>query len=327
MIITKTNHRISILGGSTDTIPHLATGKSGIVLGFGLAQYTTASVRYLPKYFDYKSRLAYSKIETVKSNVDIEHRVIKEALRYFDLDDGIEITHIADVPSYSGLGSSSSFLVNLINCLAHLKGYKPTPMDLYLWATDIEQNKLKENVGLQDSLWAAYSNIGYMKFKSREEVQYIPIHYTKDALEDLERHCMLFFTGGRISSQVTKYYKNFGSQAYQMDRLVDMTNMGIEALKARNYPQLSKLMGASWDIKRGLDASISGPKIDEANEKVKKHGGFMKLCGGGGGAGCIFILCPPDEHDNIRKDLTDFTEIQVKVDTEGPRIIFNNGEH
>ena len=326
MIIVRSPHRCSILGGGTDVIPYVSRPqKYSLVLGFGLAQYNFLTLRNLPKFFpDYKTRLSYSQIEFVQDNSLIQHKVIKAALEYFDLDDGLEMSFLSDVPSKSGLGSSSSFLVSLIHALARLKNCHPTPLDLYKWAVDIEQNKLKENVGLQDSAWASLSGIGYIRFKEISDVQYTPIHMTNEEIRNFERHILLFYTNiPRVSSNVAKYYPSLALKDYEMDRMLDLTHAGIDLLKEKKYLQLGALMEQSWALKRSFDQNISSSFIDNVHDIITENSGFCKVTGAGGG-GCILAFVPPEKQSSVRTELKDLTEIKVKIDMLGSHVIYED---
>lgn len=203
------------MGGGSDVLENV-NRSYGLVLGAAIRQYSYITARYLPQFSGYKTRLSYSKIELVNQNDEIEHNVIRAVLDYLDITEGVEISHLSDIPGKSGLGSSSSFLVGLLNALSHLKGMSPSKMDLYLAAVDIEQNHLKETIGLQDSMWAVFGGMASVKFLDMYDMIYRPFHMTTVEMQRLESHLMLFYTKTqRMSSEIAaKYYPSLTDRCW-----------------------------------------------------------------------------------------------------------------
>lgn len=323
MIISRTPVRTSFLGGGSDTIENV-NRSYGLVLGAAIQQYSFVTARYLPQYSGYKTRLSYSKIETVNDNSEIEHRVIKSVLEYLDITDGVEIGHESDIPGKSGLGSSSSFLVGLLNSLCHLKGLTPSKMDLYLAAVDIEQNFMKETIGLQDSMWAVYGGLATVKFTSMYDMIYRPFFLTTKELERFESHIMLFYTKTqRMSSEIAaKYYPTMTEKSLEMDAIVELARQGRELIKRKDYLGLGNLLGESWKLKKSLHPDISNTQIDEINEIISNNSGYSKVSGAGGG-GSILAIIPPEKRQIIKAEVGERAiEIPVKIDYSGSTIIY-----
>ena len=321
MILTKTPIRISFLGGGTEYLSW-CQDNVGMVLGCTIQQYSYLGIRKLPEFFDYKTRLSYSKIETVESNDDIEHKVIREAIKYFNIKDGLEISHMADVPSKSGLGTSSSFLVGLVNGLGKLCDLGLSKKDLYNYATDIEQNHLKESVGLQDSAWAAFGGIGAIEFRGRDDVTYKQFQMTTEELKEFESHVMLFYTKmPRTSSDVaSKYVPSLKDKEHEMMFLVELVRQGMECFKRKDYIQLGRLLRENWNLKKSLHKDISNTYLDYLNKLVEDCGGYSKISGAGGG-GSLLVITEPPNRTKIKEALKDVVELPVKIDLYGSRIL------
>lgn len=323
MITVKCPVRISFVGGGSDVLSNVLR-KYGLVVGCSIQQYSYFNIRYLPKFFDYKTRLSYSEIETVKYNWDIKHKVMRAAIKYFDIQEGLEITHISDIPSYSGLGSSSSFLVGLLHGLAELRKIPHSKMDLYNWAVDIEQNVLREVIGLQDSAFAALGGLASIKFRNVDNLEYNPIFLSSDEIEKLQSHILLFYTKiPRVSSNVaSKYYHQIINKEEEMDNLLNLAHLSIEAIRRKEYMTVGKFMGESWKIKQSLHPDVSNPIINQLCEKVNECGGYIKVTGAGGG-GSLLVFAESNTHEKIRQILGHLVEIPVKIDWEGSKVIFN----
>lgn len=321
MITIRVPVRVSFLGGGSDVLPSVAK-RPGLVLGCSIQQYSTIIIRHLPPYHPYKTRLSYSKIETVNDNYEIEHNVIRNVLKMFGIEKGVEISYISDIPSGSGLGTSSSFVVGLIHGLAEFIGSKYSKLDLYRWAVELEQDYLKENIGLQDAMWAAMGGLAHAKFKSKYEIEYSPILLSRQEIEKFESHLLLFFTKiPRSSSAIAgQYYDKLGEKKDEIGELLELTKMGIEAINRKDFLDVGRFMYDSWLIKKSLHPDISPPLIEDYCSRVKDCGGFVKLTGSGQ-SGCLLIIAPPKTHSDIKDALKDLIEIPIKISEEGSRRI------
>jgi D-glycero-alpha-D-manno-heptose-7-phosphate kinase len=202
MIISKTPFRISFFGGGTD-YPIWYEENGGAVLATSINKYCYISLRYLPPFFEHKSRIIYSKVEYVKNVGQIQHPSVRECLRYMKIKQGVEIHHDGDLPARTGIGSSSSFTVGLLHALYALKNIVPAKRQLALDAINVEQNILKENVGSQDQVLAVFGGFNLLEFGGPTNFQVHPITINQERSELLESHLMLFFTGfSRNASEI-----------------------------------------------------------------------------------------------------------------------------
>jgi len=206
MIISRTPYRISFFGGGTD-YPDWYLKHGGSVLGTAIDKYCYLTCRHLPPFFEHKYRLVYSQIESCTEISQIKHPAVREVLRFLRMDRGVEIHHDGDLPARSGMGSSSSFTVGLLNALYALKGYMPTKKQLALESIHIEQELIKETVGSQDQVLAAHGGFNHVTFHPNGEVTVHPVILSQDRMQELNGNLMLFYTGiKRTASNVADSY-------------------------------------------------------------------------------------------------------------------------
>ena len=194
MVITRTPYRLSFFGGGTDYNPWYENN-GGLVLAVGLAHYCYLTVRYLPQFFSHKSRIVYSKIESINEIRDIQHPSVRGCLEYLKISDGVEIHHDGDLPARSGLGSSSSFTVGLLHALYALKQQMVSPRQLAEEAVDVEQNLLKESVGVQDQIMAAHGGFRIIELGPDANWNVKTMILPTEYLKSLEDHVLLGFSG------------------------------------------------------------------------------------------------------------------------------------
>lgn len=316
-----------MFGGGTDYPSYLNEGNRGIVVGGSINVYSYIACRYFPQFHPYKFNLVYSQTEHVNSVDEIQHRVIKAVLEYFKIKDGVEILHWCDVPSKTGTGSSSAFLVGLINAIACLAGSKIDVVELAHVAVHIEQDILQETVGLQDSLWATYGGLKTIHFNKNRRwiIQSLSLNETEKRA--LESHMLLFFTGiHRVSSDVAaSYIPSLKEKIKQQNQLVDVAEQSIEVIESKNFINLGKLLHESWLVKRSLSTNISTPRIDELYTKALSLGALGgKLCGAGSG-GSLLIFCHPEKRECIIKGMSEekLLHIPFSFSNDGSKVILN----
>jgi D-glycero-alpha-D-manno-heptose-7-phosphate kinase len=212
--------------------------------------------------------LAYSKIEAVKDNSDLEHPAVRETLRFMGVTEGLEIHHDADLPARTGLGSSSAFTVGLLNCLYHMKGRPQTKQTLALQAIDIERNYCKEHVGCQDQVATALGGLNHLKFKfidGQPNYECNKVKISQTRIAELERHLMLFFTGfSRTASEIAKYQlANLPQKLSEMGRMYQMVSEAIDILHTGDIMSFGELLHEAWLIKRDLSDKVSNYVIDQ----------------------------------------------------------------
>ena len=324
MIISKTPFRISFFGGGTD-YPEWYHENGGSVLATTIDKYCYISCRHLPPFFEHKHRIVYSKIESVKTTEEIQHPVVRAVLSNLSITDGLEIHHDADLPARSGLGSSSSFTVGLINVLNALKGLQISKQDLAKQATYIEQEVLKETVGSQDQVLAAFGGFNRIDFHPDDSFNISPVIINKDLVEQLQSHMLLFFTGlSRFSSDIARdKVSNFTNRFQELTRIKEMVDEGISILQNPSTPimDLGKLMHESWKLKRSLSAKVSTPKIDEIYEAGIKAGATGGKILGAGGGGFILFFAEPKNHKKIRERLKRLVHVAFNFENIGSKIV------
>ena len=324
MIISKTPFRISFFGGGTD-YPEWYHENGGSVLATTIDKYCYISCRHLPPFFEHKHRIVYSKIESVKTTEEIQHPVVRAVLSNLSITDGLEIHHDADLPARSGLGSSSSFTVGLINVLNALKGLQISKQDLAKHATYIEQEVLKETVGSQDQVLAAFGGFNRIDFHPYDSFNISPVIINKDLVRQLQSHMLLFFTGlSRFSSDIARdKVSNFTNRFQELTRIKEMVDEGMSILQSPSTPimDLGKLMHESWKLKRSLSAKVSTPKIDEIYEAGIKAGATGGKILGAGGGGFILFFAEPKNHKKILERLKNLVHVAFHFDDVGSKIV------
>ena len=324
MIISKTPFRISFFGGGTD-YPEWYHENGGSVLATTIDKYCYISCRHLPPFFEHKHRIVYSKIESVKTTEEIQHPVVRAVLSNLSITDGLEIHHDADLPARSGLGSSSSFTVGLINVLNALKGLQISKQDLAKQAIYLEQKVLKETVGSQDQILAAFGGFNRIDFHPDDSFNISPVIINKDLVEQLQSHMLLFFTGlSRFSSDIARdKVSNFTNRFQELTRIKEMVDEGMSILQSPSTPimDLGKLMHESWKLKRSLSAKVSTPKIDEIYEAGIKAGATGGKILGAGGGGFILFFAEPKNHKKIRERLKSLVHVAFHFDDVGSKIV------
>lgn len=325
MIISRTPYRISLFGGGTDY--HSWYEKhGGAVLSTTINHYAYITARFLPPFHQEKSRVVWSKIEAVLSNTDIEHPSVRETLRYLGIDQGVEISHTGDLPARSGLGSSSTFTVGLLNALANLQGRSFNKAALAFEAVHLEREIMKENVGIQDQIAAAYGGLNHTEIFKDGSFLVRPVETPRK--KELENHCLLFFTGvsrtaSDIAAEQTKNTAS-GSKDAELHRMRAMVDESIDILMGtQDIADFGKLLHESWQIKRSLAKNISPQFVDDIYWRGIKSGAIGGKLLGAGGGGFMLFFAKPEDHDRIRAGLKEFLWVPFKFENEGSQIIFN----
>mgnify|MGYP001587387443 FL=1 len=323
MIITRTPFRISFFGGGSDYPIHFEN-HGGSVLSTTIDKYCYISVRYLPPFFEHKSRIVWSKLESVKHHDEIQHPSAREILKFLNIDKGVEIHHDADLPARSGLGSSSSFSVGLIHALNALNGKIITKRQLALDAVYIEQEKLKENVGCQDQTAAAFGGFNKIEFGGHHKIAVHPISLSSGKLNLLQNNLMLFFTGlARTASEVAEeQIKNTRNKEYEIKSMAKMVDEAINILNSGDIEDFGKLLHESWQIKKSLSSQISNSSIDEIYEAGLKSGAIGGKLLGAGNGGFILFFVKPELQNQVKEKLKNLLYVPFKFENLGSQIIY-----
>lgn len=323
MIISRTPFRISFFGGGTD-YPVWYRENEGAVLATTINKYCYISVRYLPPFFDYSYRIAWSKIEMVKEAGDIEHPAVRAALQHLKLERGIALDHDADLPARSGLGSSSTFTVGLLHALYGLKGHLASKQQLAEEAIHVEQELLKENVGCQDQILAAHGGFNRINFAGTQ-IHLEPVILSQERLKDFQDHLLLFFTGlSRTASEIAKeQIEKTRERTKELKVMYQMVGEAMQLLKGDgDLAAVGKLLHEGWQLKRSLTEKISNPYIDSLYEEARDAGAIGGKLLGAGGGGFLLLLARPHDHPRILERLKNLLHVPFRFENLGSQIIF-----
>jgi len=324
LIITRTPFRISFFGGGTD-YPVWYREHRGMVLNSTINKYCYVTCRYLPPYFDMKYLIRYSKREEVKKLNDIIHPSVRECLKFLNIEEGIEMVHASDVPARTGIGSSSSFTICLLQSLYSLKGQIVTKRQLALDAINVEQNLIKENVGSQDQVAASFGGFNKIEFGGSQEFYVSPITIKQEKLDFFQDHLMLFFTGlQRNASDIAAVQiDNTPKKKIELKAMMEMVDRAIEILNGdiSNIKNFGKLLHESWLLKKSLTKIISNSTIDMIYEAALSAGGIGGKLLGAGGGGVFLIFASPENHPRIKEKLQNLLFVPFRFETLGTQVV------
>lgn len=328
MIVTRTPVRIPLGGGGTD-LPSYSSKYSGFLISAAIDKYTfiTVSRRKLDRLI----RASYRKTEMANSVDKIQHPLIREALRLVGIDGGIEITSIGDVPGGSGLGTSGSFTVGLLNALHTLKREHVSPQDLAEEACRIEIDILKEPVGKHDQYITALGGVTCLDIDRTGHVSAFPASISEDVLEEFERSILLFYTGiARKSSKVLAEQNRASNENDQrvLESLHRIKEIGEEiknVLEAGNLRRFGELLDIHWGTKRQLSGKVSSNQIDRWYEIAKANGALGGKIMGAGGGGFFMFYCENDNKAELREAMANegLIEMRFRFDFEGTKVSVN----
>jgi D-glycero-alpha-D-manno-heptose-7-phosphate kinase len=325
MIISRTPFRISFFGGGTD-YPDWYREHGGAVLSTTFDKYSYISCRELPPFFDHKHRIAYSKLEYVNEAREIEHPAIRGIFNELNISKGMEIHCDADLPARSGLGSSSSFVVGMLQALKAQQGEYVTKEWLAKEAIRIEQSVLGECVGSQDQIAAAYGGFNFIEFERGGTFSVNPLNISLERAGELNDHLLLFFTGfSRIASNIAKSkVANFAKRQNELRAIRAQVDEAIDILCGKKrIEEFGILLNQGWQLKRNLSDKVSNEQIDKIYEKAKSKGALGGKILGAGGGGFMLIFAFPDDHEKIKKELNEFIHVPFRFDNTGADIIYN----
>lgn len=325
MIISRTPYRISFFGGGTD-YPVWYNDHGGAVLATSINRYCYITCRYLPPFFEHKFRVVYSYMENVKRVDEIKHPVVREGLKYLNIEQGVEIHYDGDLPSRAGLGSSSSFSVGLLHALHSLRGEMRGRMEMAQEAIHVERNLIGENVGSQDQVTAAFGGFNVIRFSPINRVTVHPVTVSAERIQHLHQHLILYFTGlSRNASEIAgEQINNMPGKTKEMHAMQAMVD---EALVILNRPgddlsDFGRLLHEGWKIKQSLSAVISNSYLDGIYAKALKAGALGgKLLGAGGGGFMLFFV-PPDKQGHFHRQMVPLMHVPFEFESQGTQIIF-----
>jgi D-glycero-alpha-D-manno-heptose-7-phosphate kinase len=326
MIIVETPLRISFLGGGTDFEDYYSID-GGAVLNCAINKKVFVIVK--DESFDGRIHVNYSKKEIVKRVSDIQHELVREALRITGVEKGVEITTLADVPSHgTGLGSSSSITVGLLHALYAYKGESKTAEELAEEACQVEIDILKKPMGRQDQYIAAYGNMRFITFNNNDigiKVENVPL--SDEEKVRLNKKFLLFYTGiVRESSYIlSEQMANIWNRIEELRELKKLAFQGKDLLLKGAFDEFGELLHHNWEIKKRLASKITNSEINEAYEAGRRAGAIGGKILGAGGGGFLLLYCPEEKREAIRQALHGLKELPFRFRPLGSRIIFEDG--
>lgn len=328
MIITRTPFRMSFFGGGTDMEEYFKEN-GGAVLSTTIDKYCYVNVRHLPPFFDYTTEIAYSKTERVKKIADIEHPAVRNAMKQLDMHQ-IRLTYEADLPARSGLGTSSSFAVGMLNAFYALKGKYVSKKRLADEAIYLERVLCNESGGWQDQIAASFGGFNRINFSSNG-YEVLPIIISPERKEQLNKNLLMFFTGfTRFSSDIQKI-NNQVDKKRKEDNLKKMYELVDEAEKIlidknRDLDDFGRLLDYSWKLKKQTGKAISTSNIDILYERGIKAGALGGKLLGAGGGGFLLFYVQPENQDKLKEKLKELLYIPFQFENEGTRILYYSPE-
>lgn len=322
MIITKTPFRMSFFGGGTDMAEYFKEN-GGAVLSTTFDKYCYVNVRHLPRFFDYSTELSYSKIERVTDVDTIQHPAIRNAMKMLDMHE-IRLTYEADLPARSGLGTSSSFAVGMLNAFYAIKGKYADKRKLADEAIYLERVLCKEAGGWQDQIAASFGGFNRINFNS-DGYEVLPVIVSPETKKQLNNNLMMFFTGfTRFSSDVQKANasgkKDKKAKLEHMYKLTDEAEL-ILTDKNKDLDDFGRLLDETWKLKKQTGATISTNSIDDFYKKGVEAGALGGKLLGAGGGGFLLFYVQPDKQERVRYAMRDLMSIPFKFEDGGTRVI------
>ena len=324
MIISRTPFRISFFGGGTD-YPDYFRANGGEVLSTSINKYCYISTRKLPPFFEHKFRVAYSRIEMTSSVEEIEHPSVRNVLKWLNVEAGTEIQHIGDLPARSGIGSSSSFTVGLLNALYAQQGRYIGKEQLATQAIHVEQDLIGEPVGSQDQIAAAYGGLNHIEFLIDGSFKVSPIIVKADLRSRLESSLMMYFTGvTRMSSDYSSAkIRNISRRETELAQMRRLVADALHILRKDDgdLNDFGRLLHENWQLKKTLSDKVTSPHLEEIYDTAIAAGALGgKLMGAGGGGFFVFYV-PPERQGSVKQALSKLVHVPFQFDNDGSSII------
>jgi D-glycero-alpha-D-manno-heptose-7-phosphate kinase len=324
VIISRTPFRVSFFGGGTD-YPAWFREHGGAVLATTINKYCYISARYLPPFFEHTSRIVWSHIELVRDRAEIQHPVVREALGFLGIREGIELHHQGDLPARTGLGSSSAFTVGVLNALYGLRGVMAGKEQLAREAIHVEQERLKEHVGCQDQVITAFGGMNRIDFWGDGQFRVTPIMVPWERLNELQGHLMLFFTGlSRTASEIAaEQIDAMPAKVRELRVIHQMVDEAIVILRDRRpLGDFGRLLDEGWQLKRTLTERISTAAIDDIYARARGAGCLGGKLIGAGGGGFMLLFAPPEAQPRVREALRGLLEVPFRFESVGSHVVF-----
>jgi D-glycero-alpha-D-manno-heptose-7-phosphate kinase len=322
LIITQTPLRISLAGGGTD-FPGFFEKHGGAVVSSAIDKHVHCIVK---ERFDDKIYVNWTKKEIVDSVDEIEHELVREAMRKVGVKKAVEISFLSDIPAEgSGLGSSSSITVGVLNALYHFVDATPTTEQLAREACEIEIEILGKPIGVQDQYIAAYGGLRCFEFGPGQNVRTSSISVSRSALDDLDNMLMLFFTGKtrQASNILSQQKSNIGQKVEVLQQMTRQAHQVRQLIEAGDIDGLGAQLHQGWEAKRQLASGISSSELDEIYERAMKAGALGGKISGAGGGGFFLLCVPSHKRQAVRQALRELREMPFRLERGGSRVVLN----
>ncbi len=321
MIITRTPYRVSFFGGGTD-YEKWYSKHGGQVLTCTLNKFCYIGARYMPAFLGSKYRIFWSKMEQVDERDQIQHSGVRGCLEVMEIDKGIEVNHMGDLPARSGLGSSSAFTVGMLNALYALEGNNISTQGLADLAIYVEQTVLKETVGIQDQIACAFGGFNHIVINKGGSYTISPIA----SPEELEENLILFYTGiQRYASDIAQsQVNNVDSKEEQLTSISYLVTTALKCLKEEAYDDFGELLHFAWSYKKQLSDKVSNEVIDEIYDRARVAGALGGKILGAGGGGFLLLYVKERDRSLVREKLSHLIEVPFSFGTRGSEIMVNS---
>lgn len=326
MIITKTPYRISLFGGGSDH-PKWFDRNGGKVISFSINKFCYITTRILPPFFEHRYRIAYSKIETVTHYSSIDHPVVRESIRLYLPEPGLEIHHDGDLPARSGIGSSSAFTVGMIHALLALRGNQPSGIELADSAIRMEQEILRENVGWQDQIACAVGGINEITFGTGKKWSISPIEIDCQYIKEIQSRMVLIFSGvQRISSEITsELLLGLDKKREAMQEVIQLATDCRKILDSRgDLDTIGEMLNYSWELKKQLNPSSSSIELDELYCRARSAGALGGKVLGAGGGGFMLFWVDKNGKELFLRNLGYVNEVPFEICFDGSSLIYQD---
>lgn len=330
IVISRTPYRISFFGGGSD-YPEWYMREGGAVLSTSIDKYCYLTCRELPPFFGVRHRIVWKHIEQVNSISEILHPAVREGLYHLGFDDsrGMEIHYQGDLPARSGVGSSSSFSVGLINALLTLRGQRLSQRELAKRSIDFEQHVLNEPVGSQDQMAAAVGGLNVFRFNTDGTIEVEPMVLALERQRQIEDNLMLFYTGvSRLGGQVAKdVINNLAAKQAVVRRMIEMVDTGRDLLAHGELDDFGALLHESWTLKRSISSQVSTSLVDDIYATARGAGAVGGKLLGAGNSGFMLFCVPRNRQQDVAHALRHFLQVPFRFDSSGTSIIHDAGHN
>lgn len=325
MILSRTPYRVSLFGGGSD-YPSWYLKHGGKCLSFTINKYSYITARELPPFFDHRYRISYSQIEAAVEIDELKNPAFREVIRKF-AKGGVEIHHHGDLPAKSGLGSSSAFVIGLINSIRKIYGLESSKLFLAKESIYMEQSILNETVGSQDQIACSYGGLNFIQFETNGHWKITPIKLDKSVIAEIENHMVLVYSGvQRFSSEIAKpLLKTFQQEERIMLRTMEIADEGFEILKGSisDLHQIGDLLCESWNLKSAANPLAVTPRLREIYETGVAAGALGGKVLGSGGGGFMLFWCTPSRRAALLKALSGLIVVPFSMEFQGAQLAQN----